>query len=115
MPTRFAQPAADAFRGLLHRLEPDFTKPLLQVPEESALRLRRRLAFLYGAEREEGVYREVERVMRVHAAHGTDEIREAERSVDPRRRFTERDAVLITYGDLVTSETRAPLRTLADF
>jgi glycosidase len=115
MPKRFARPAVDAFRGLLYRLEPDFTKPLLQVPEAIARRLRTRIAFLYGAEREEAVYGEVERVMRVHAAHETPGIREAEAAVDPRQRFTERDAVLITYGDLITSETRTPLRTLADF
>lgn len=53
--------------------------------------------------------------MRVHAAHATPEIREREAAVDPTRRFSERDAVLITYGDLLTSEARAPLRTLAHF
>jgi sucrose phosphorylase len=105
----------DEFRGLLYRLEPDFTQPLLAVPEAKAQRIRGRLALLYGAEREEAVYREVERAMRVHAAHETPEIRAAESAVDPKNRFSERDAVLITYGDLITSETRTPLRTLADF
>lgn len=115
MATRFARPAVDSFRGLLYRLEPDFTTPLLKVPEPIEARLRKRVAFLYGEEREEAVYREIERVMRVHAAHGTPQIREAEAAADPRQRFTQKDAVLITYGDLLTSETRAPLRTLADF
>ena len=43
MPTRFVRPAVDSFRGLLYRLEPDFTKPLLQVPPEAEARLRKRV------------------------------------------------------------------------
>ncbi|HEV8268228.1 MAG TPA: alpha-amylase family glycosyl hydrolase, partial [Thermoanaerobaculia bacterium] len=115
MPTRFAHPAPDDFRGLLYRLEPDFTKPLLKVPEAIAARIRTRLAFLYGPENEEAVYREVERVIRVHDAHSTPQIREKEAAFDRRRRFSQRDAILITYGDLLVSDARAPLRALAHF
>jgi sucrose phosphorylase len=99
----------------LYRLEPDYTQDLLKVPEESERRIRKRLAFLYGEEKSEAIYREVERVMRVHDAHATPEIREMEACCDPTERFTERDVILITYGDLLLSETRNPLQTLADF
>ncbi len=107
--------SADAFRGLLHRLEPDYRKPLLEVPGAVAERIRGRLESLYGAERREWVAGQVERLMKVHHAYQTDEIVEMERRFDPRERFSERDAVLITYGDLIVSENKRPLRALADF
>ncbi|MBK9087775.1 MAG: hypothetical protein IPL90_01470 [Holophagales bacterium] len=61
------------------------------------------------------VVRNVDRLVKVHDAYATPRIREAEASFDARRRFTEKDAVLITYGDLVVSDGRTPLRTLSDF
>jgi len=105
----------DEFRGLRYRLEPDYRKPLLIIPEGAKQRIRRHLVFLYGEEQVEEIYSQVERVMRVHHAHATREIIEAERNFDPAQRFTERDVVLITYGDLILSEGRSPLRTLVDF
>ncbi len=106
---------SEFFRGLLFELEPDYSRPLLQVPPESASRMRERLRFLYGAEAEVWVWRELERLMRVHFAHETPELIDAERRFDPRERFTERDVVLITYGDMIVSRNRRPLQTLADF
>ncbi len=105
----------DEFRGLRYRLEPDYKKPLLKVPEEMMRRIRRRLTFLYGEDQSNEIYPQVERIMRIHYAHTTPEIVEAERKFDPAQRFTERDIVLITYGDLILSEGRTPLRTLVDF
>jgi sucrose phosphorylase len=52
--------------------------------------------------------------MRVYYAHKTPEMIEADRGFDPRRRFSERDAILITYGDLIHSPGKSPLRALAD-
>jgi sucrose phosphorylase len=102
-------------KGLLYQLEPDYTKPLLEVPEELKRRILGRLAFLYGEERLEEIYREVERIMRVHYAYATPELIEMEKGFEPSQRFTQRDVVLITYGDLILSEHRTPLQTLADF
>ena len=96
-------------------LEPDFSRPLLDVPGDLEARMRSRLRALYGEHRSDSVYRELERLLRVHHAHATAEIIAAERAFDPRGRFTERDVVLITYGDLIVSGGRSPLRTLADF
>jgi sucrose phosphorylase len=95
-------------------LEPDFDRPLLEVPEKLADRMRRRLAFLYGEETVEPVWRELERILRVHHAYATDEILAAEAAFDRTQRFTEEDVVLITYGDLILSKDRSPIRTLAD-
>ena len=105
----------DEFRGLSCRLEPDYEKPLFEVPEEIQRRISRRLSALYGEDRSEEIYSHVERIMRIHYAHATREIVEAEKGFDPTQRFTERDVVLITYGDLILSEGRSPLRTLVDF
>jgi glucosylglycerate phosphorylase len=105
----------DEFRGLRYQLEPDYKKPLLEVPEEVIKRVRRRLNFLYGEDQSGEIYSQMERIMRIHHAHATREIVEAEEKFDPAQRFTERDVVLITYGDIIISEDRTPLRTLADF
>ncbi len=96
------------------RREPDFGRPLLEVPGRLAERMRRRLSALYGGD-VSPLWRELERILKVHHAHATDEIEAAEATFDPTQRFTERDVVLITYGDLILSEDRSPLRTLADF
>jgi len=103
-----------SFRGMRYRLEPDFGRPLVEVPAELADRMRRRLAFLYGEDGVEAVWRELERILRVHQAFATDEIITAEDAFDRTQRFTEEDVVLITYGDLILSEDRSPIRTLAD-
>jgi sucrose phosphorylase len=115
MPRRFSPTWGGAFRGLSFLLEADYTQPQLVISEERAGRMKMRLAALYGAERCEEVYHELERVLRVHQAHAKTEFTAAERAFDPRERFTEQDVVLITYGDLIVSDNRSPLETLADF
>lgn len=96
-----------------YRLEADYTLPLLEVPDALAERMQGRLEFLYGAAAA-GAYGELERILKVHYAHAPIEIRAAERNFNPRSRFSERDVVLITYGDLIVSNDRNPLQTLAD-
>ncbi len=106
--------SANAFRGLLYRLEPDYSRPIFEVPKWAAERVRKRLRILYGEDKVEGVAREVERLMKVHHAHLTPELIEMESRFDPTRRFSEQDIILITYGDMVVSADRRPLQTLAD-
>ena len=103
------------FKRLKYRLEPNYTEPLLKVPPKNRKTLVNRLAGIYGNNRAEDIYLEVERVMRIHCAHYTDELKETKTSFDPEERFTERDIVLITYGDLIVSKDKNPLKTLADF
>ncbi len=98
-----------------YRLEPDYTKPLVEIPKPMAHRIRERIRFLYGSVRADDIYGEVARTIRVHCAHATPEIIDAEKGFDPTERFTEKDVVLITYGDLIVSKNRSPLKTLADF
>lgn len=115
MPAAPGRVADDPFRALEYLPEPDYERPLRGLSPDVAARVRRRAALLYGEARADELTRQVDRVVRVHDAHATPAIRAAEDAFDPRERFSERDAVLITYGDLVVSEGRTPLRTLSDF
>lgn len=105
----------DLLDGLRYHLEPDFDRPLVTVSPERRRRLGRRLAAIYGEDRAEAVTSEVVRLIEGHLAHASLELIDAQRRVDPAARFSERDVILITYGDLIVSGTRSPLRTLADF
>ena len=102
------------FTRVKYRLEPDYTGALLSVSQKERKRIIDRLVAIYGY-RSEDIYREIERIMRVHYAHATEELIKMEKAFDPKERFTERDIVLITYGDLIVSQDRTPLRTLTDF
>jgi sucrose phosphorylase len=98
-----------------HLPEPDYSRPLLDVAPGHRKKIQDKLSVLYGRERAEAFYPELERVLRVYHAHKTPEMVEADAAFDPAERFSERDVVLITYGDLLTSEGQKPLRGLADF
>ncbi len=98
-----------------HLPEPDYTRPVLEVSPEQRERLLEKLAVLYGRDKSEEWWPEFERMMRIYYAHKTPEMLEDAAGFDPAERFTEKDVVLITYGDLLTSGDRAPLGALRDF
>ena len=95
--------------------EPDFTKPLLVIPPERMEHMLARLSFLYGEAEAERVMPELERILKVHHAHKPRGLIEAEKDFDPKERFTEKDMVLITYGDMIHGEGTTPLATLHNF
>lgn len=95
--------------------DPDFTRPLLELPPEIRERLRERLRFLYGDRSADRYLPEMERILKVHHAHKPTEMLEKEKSYDPEKRFSEEDIVLITYGDLVHGEGDTPLSMLHNF
>jgi sucrose phosphorylase len=97
-----------------HRPEPDFSRPLLQVTSEQRRRIVGILEVLYGPHRAEACAAEVERLLKVYHAYKTPEML-AEPPLPPEERFSERDVILITYGDLITSPGKTPLRALSDF
>ncbi|MDZ7637624.1 MAG: alpha-amylase family glycosyl hydrolase [Bryobacterales bacterium] len=105
---------ADQGALLRYLKRPDFTQPPLAIPEELLDRLFKTLGFLYGTAEATRLLPEVERLLRVHHAHKTPEILEAERLAVPEDRFTERDIVVITYGDLIQAPPRKPLEVLCD-
>jgi len=98
-----------------HLPEPDYTRPLLELTAAQRRAILARLTVLYGRENAEAAFPEIERLMKVYHAHRTPEMLADAATFDPRERFTERDVILITYGDLITAPGRSPLRTLDDF
>jgi glycosidase len=98
-----------------YRERPDYTKPLLEIPEENKARMRAKLVFLYGAEAADKHLPELERILRVHYAHKPDELIDQDRYFKPEERFNERDMVMITYGDLLRGKKHSPLASLAYF
>ena len=102
------------FLGSFYSPEPDFSRTPPKIPGTAADRMQRLLELLYPGQAPD-VYPEVARLIRVHLAHASPEILAIEGSFDPRARFGVHDVVLITYGDLIVSDDRTPLRALADF
>lgn len=98
----------------LHLKEPDYSRPLLQIDEEQRKRIIDLVSRLYGAEDAERWFPEIERRLQVYYAHKTPEMIADDQAFDPADRFTERDIILITYGDLIVSPGRTPLQVLSD-
>ena len=98
-----------------HYAQPDYSRPLLEIPGKARERMMGRLRFLYGEAEAEKYMPELERILRVHYAHKPQEMIDQEKGFDPQNRFTERDMILITYGDLLRGEGHSPLACLDDF
>jgi len=98
----------------LHLQEPDFTRPPLEVPPEKKQAIIEKLTFLYGEESAAAGYPELERLMQVYHAHKPPEMVAEDLSFNPADRFTERDIILITYGDAIHSPGKKPLPALSD-
>ncbi len=105
---------APAGQRRLHLPEPDYTRPLLEVPPDRKQAILEKLNLLYGEERAAACYTELERVMRVYYAHKTPELVADDQAFDPANRFTEKDVILITYGDAIRSPGKKPLPALSD-
>ncbi len=97
-----------------YRREPDHSRPRWKISKEIRQRMKTRLDLLYPKGEAAEALVEIERLIAVHQAHKTEETIAAELGFDPRDRFTEKDVILITYGDLILSKERSPLKTLAE-
>jgi hypothetical protein len=97
----------------VHNKEPDYTKPLLRLSSKARERIFSRLIFLYGEAIATAYMPELERILQVYYAHKPLEM--IEKDFDPGERFTEKDVILITYGDILRGKERSPLATLAKF
>lgn len=93
--------------------EPDYTRPLYEMSAESRHKAMEILKFLYGNDEAEKTLQELDRIMKVFYAHKPPELIEWEKSFKPQDRFSEKDVILITYGDLVHGVKGNPLQTLA--
>lgn len=93
--------------------DPDYTLPLYEIPKHMRKRILFKLEILYGEQRAEPTLAELERLMKVFYAHKPLELRGMDASCVPEERLTEKDVILITYGDLIKTSQAAPLKTLA--
>lgn len=98
-----------------HNQEPDYTRPALKIPSEIHERMFNRLRFLYGEAVAETYMPELERILKVYYAHKPQKLIDKKKGLDPENRFTEKDVILITYGDILRGEEHSPLATLAKF
>ena len=108
-------PAYDAKTPGGHLPFPDYTRPVFSVPEAAQGRIREKLTRIYGQDTGNAAYTEVERLMKVYYAHKRPELIAAEKNYRPEKRFSERDVILITYGDMIQGADNAPLMELYHF
>ena len=97
-----------------HFLEPDYDRDIFQIPPQLKRKILDKLTFLYGESISNACYGELERIMRVYYAYKTPRMIQMEKSFNSRERFTEKDVILITYGDLIQADDQKPLQILAD-
>ncbi len=98
-----------------HYPEPDYSRPVLEIPWHYKERILDKLIFLYGVDVAWQAFLEIERLMKVYYAHKTPQLIEWENQFKPENRFTEKDVILITYGDLIRDPNKKPLETLEEF
>ncbi|MDY6935836.1 MAG: sugar phosphorylase [Spirochaetota bacterium] len=98
-----------------HNHEPDYSREVFQLTPEEHNNILNRLIFLYGRDIAEAYMPELERYIQIYYAHKPDRMINDEEMCDPSDRFSEKDVILITYGDILHGEERSPLATLAKF
>lgn len=95
--------------------DPDFTSPPIDISHERQARLLARLVAVYGEAVARETLPELLRLIRVHHAHKPVDMLEAERGASGCDRFSEKDMMLITYGDMVRAQGRSGLAALGEF
>ena len=95
--------------------EPDFTRPRFELPDTIRERILERLRILYPEPVAQSAVTEIERILQVFYAHKPLGLIRREQDLNHADRFTERDVILITYGDLLHRKHQSPLKTLGDF
>ena len=97
-----------------HLLEPDYSKPILNISKSDKKKLKDKLNILYGEKQSKESFQEIERLLKVYYAHKTTEMIEWEKEFKNKNRISEKDAILITYGDLINDSGQPPLETLSE-
>ena len=95
--------------------KPDYTKTPWQISPTAKEQIFARLSYLYNETQAKEWMPELERLLKLNQAYKPSELVELEQDFAPENRFTEQDVILITYGDLLVSQDRSPLKTLSDF
>jgi glycosidase len=94
------------------RIRDHRSSPTLRWGDEASARSRRSLAFLYGEDRADALWAQLRERL---AAFRTEHSQLAQGTSETADRLSERDAVLITYGDQIGDPGRPPLQTLVEF
>ncbi|MBU1273997.1 MAG: sugar phosphorylase [Proteobacteria bacterium] len=98
---------------ILYDQRPNYTRPALELSEQVRRDLLGHLAFLYGQEKAQACMPEMERILKVHHAFKSQELRELLERRDPEHLFSEKDMIMITYGDMIGGGGGTPLAVLA--
>jgi len=98
-----------------HLLEPDYSRSPYTPPNKLKKRILEKLVFLYREKNAESCFNEISRIMKVYNSYKSQEMIDWEKTIDLANRFTEKDIILITYGDLVCGLEESPLQSLNDF
>ena len=98
-----------------HCDEPDFYRKTLEISPDASARIFSRLRNLYGEVKAKKYISELKRVIKVHYAHKPQKMIDSEKKFKRINRFTERDMILITYGDLLRCDGLSPLKALGQF
>jgi len=108
-------PNSSEFPPVGHLAYPDYSRILFQVPGESHRRILDKLVRIYGNTHGHAACREIERLMQVYYAHKRPEAIASEKHFQPEDRLTEKDVILITYGDMIQGDNAPPLIELRRF
>ena len=79
-----------------HLTEPDYSRSPYIIPSELKNRILNKLTFLYGEEKANSSFNEIQRLVKVYYSHKSPVMIEWEKDIDPSNRFTEKDVILIT-------------------
>jgi len=101
-------PDTPASAKYFHLLEPDYNRPVLALSGEQSKSLSEKVCFLYGDDKYQEIFSEIERLMQVYYAYKTQEMIDWESTIGRHGHFSEKDAILITYGDLIFAEQEKP-------
>ncbi len=106
---------SNSFTRTVHNQEPDYARERLVLPEHARKKLLERMTFIYGEDVAEAYMPELERILKIYYAHKPPELIHKEKKIIPEERFSEKDIILITYGDLLKDDDYSPLTTLSRF
>jgi sucrose phosphorylase len=109
------KPESIEVTNTVHHAEPQYERPRFQFNTAQKSRLKFRLKFIYGPDAAKKYLPELERICQVYYAHKPQSLIENEQGFDRAGRFTEKDIILITYGDLIRGHGRSPLESLGQF
>ena len=98
-----------------HYSEPNFTKETFKISPQYHEKLLVKLCDLYPESEARKWITELEKILKFHYAYKSERMIEIELKYNLLDRFTEKDMILITYGDMIKSNNQTPLKALDSF